>query len=328
MGVSTSEIQIDDKRTFRVVGVVALGVVFVALGLAKGFPFDREQVLLWIVLFLVVGTYGSERGGARVIRDWLPLAAFLVLYDLSRGVADDVGMPLHVTPQIRADEILFFGEIPTVWLQERLYIAGEVQWWESIVSIIYVSHFIVPFLVAGILWYRSREAWVGYIRRFLTVSYAGVITYILIPAAPPWWAAREGEIPPIESTVIRGWDVLGLGVAGKILEKGKTSVNEVAAVPSLHAAFAFLVAVFLWSRVSAKWRPVLALYAVAMVFTLVITGEHYVVDAILGWAYVLAAHAGWNRWEARRATRTEASNNSAESSDQPTERVEYAGSGR
>lgn len=288
-----------DQRRARLVGVSALGVVFVVLGLLNGFPFDREQVIVWIVAFLIVGSYGSERGAGRAIRDWLPLAMFLVLYDLSRGIADDLGMPLQVTPQIRADEILFFGEIPTVWLQARVYDEGVVYWWESILSIIYVSHFIVPFAVAGVLWYRSRPAWLGYIRRFLTVSYAGVVTYVLIPAAPPWWASERGIIDPIETTAVRGWDVLGLGIAGSLLEKGKAGANEVAAVPSLHAAFAFLVTVFLWSRVRRRWKVALAVYAVAMAFTLVVTGEHYVVDAILGWAYVLLAHYGWSRWEAR-----------------------------
>lgn len=303
--MTESPVERGDQQIRRVIGVSILGVSFLVSGFVNGFPFDREQVLIWIVAFLVVATFGSERGAGRAIRDWLPLAAFLVLYDLSRGIADDLGMPLHVTPQIRADELLFFGEVPTVWLQERVYDEGVIHWWESILSVIYVSHFIVPFVVAGVLWYRSRDAWLGYIRRFLTVSYAGVLTYVLIPAAPPWWAAKEGVIDPIQTTAVRGWDVLGLGVAGQILEKGKAGANEVAAVPSLHAAFAFLVAVFLWSRVRRRWRPVLALYAVGMAFTLVITGEHYVVDAILGWIYVLAAHAGWNWWEKRSAIRSE-----------------------
>ena len=56
--------------------------------------------------------------------------------------------------------------------------------------------------------------------------------------------------------------------------RGRPPVNPVAAVPSLHAAFACLVAVFFWYRVRPLFRVVLASYAVAMVFTLVVTGEH------------------------------------------------------
>lgn len=290
-----------DARPVRVVGLIVMSVLFVVLGLVRGFPFDREQVLFWIVAFLFVGTLGSERGGARILRDWLPLAAFLVVYDLSRGIADDLGMPVHFEPQLRFDEIVFFGEVPTVWLQERLYEPGRVLWWEAITSLVYISHFVVPFLAAGVLWFRDRSAWLAYVRRFLTLSFLGVVTYVLFPAAPPWLAAERGMIDPIERTTVRGWEAMGLDVAGHVLAKGQASVNAVAAVPSLHAAFACLVAVFFWRRWRPALRPLLAVYAIAMVFTLVITGEHYVSDAVLGWIYVFAVHAGWSRWERGRS---------------------------
>ena len=289
-----------DPRQVRILGLTVMSALFLVLGIVRGFPFDREQVLFWVVVFLFVGTLGSERGGARILRDWLPFGVLLVIYDLSRGVADDLGMPIHFEPQLRADEILFFGEVPTVWLQDRFY-EPSVQWWEALLSLTYVSHFIVPFLAAAVLWFRERDAWIAYVRRFITLSFLGVATYVVFPAAPPWLAAERGLIDPIARTTTRGWEVLGLDIAGRMLAKGQASVNEVAAVPSLHAAFAFLVTVFFWNRWRPALRPVLALYSVAMVLALVFSGEHYVVDALLGWLYVLAIHAGWTRWERRRA---------------------------
>ena len=78
-----------------------------------------------------------------------------------------------------------------------------------------------------------------------------------------------------------------------------------AAVPSLHTAFALLIAITLWPVAPRRLRPLVALYPLAMGFTLVYTGEHYVFDVLLGWIYtaaaVLAGRAllGW--WSARRA---------------------------
>ena len=34
-----------------------------------------------------------------------------------------------------------------------------------------------------------------------------------------------------------------------------------------------------------RWRPLLIAYPLAMAFTVVYTGEHYVVDVLLGWLY-------------------------------------------
>jgi membrane-associated phospholipid phosphatase len=79
--------------------------------------------------------------------------------------------------------------------------------------------------------------------------------------------------------------------------------NPVAAMPSLHTAFAVLVALMIGARLRSRWRYLLALYPVAMGFTLVYTGEHYVLDLIAGVVYALVVHAALNRWEARRAAR-------------------------
>ena len=58
-------------------------------------------------------------------------------------------------------------------------------------------------------------------------------------------------------------------------------------MPSLHVAFAALVALFIASRLHSRWRWLLALYPVAMGATLVYTGEHYVLDLLAGIAYAL-----------------------------------------
>jgi len=78
----------------------------------------------------------------------------------------------------------------------------------------------------------------------------------------------------------------------------------VAAVPSLHTAFALLIAVTLWPLAPRGLRPLLALYPLAMALTLVYTGEHFVFDVLLGWVYALTA-VGLGRvlvraWWARR----------------------------
>ena len=93
-----------------------------------------------------------------------------------------------------------------------------------------------------------------------------------------------------------------------MFEHGKGYANDVAAVPSLHAAFAMLFALYLWRLVPRYVRPLLALYPLAMTVALVYLGEHYAVDCIAGWIYALAAFVSVN-WaferHARRALRLE-----------------------
>jgi hypothetical protein len=78
-----------------------------------------------------------------VIRDWLPFAVVLVAYDLSRGAATMIGRPTMWHWQIDADRWMFFGTVPTVWLQERLKLPYP-PWWEIVISTVYMSFFILP----------------------------------------------------------------------------------------------------------------------------------------------------------------------------------------
>jgi membrane-associated phospholipid phosphatase len=112
---------------------------------------------------------------------------------------------------------------------------------------------------------------------------------------------------PITRIIPQVMAAVGTKSAGSLIEHGYAYANNVAAVPSLHTAFALLIAITL-SPVVPRWvRPIVALYPLAMGFTLVYTGEHYVFDVLLGWVYtvvaVLAGRAVIRWWLARRAAR-------------------------
>src|SRR5690606_37527491 len=84
----------------------------------------------------------------------------------------------------------------------------------------------------------------------------------------------------------RGWKAIGLHGAGNLLNAGQLASNPVAAMPSLHTAFALFVVLFFLRSVRRRWWPLLLAYPLAMTFTLVYAGEHYVIDVRVGWAHV------------------------------------------
>jgi len=51
------------------------------------------------------------------------------------------------------------------------------------------------------------------------------------------------------------------------------------------------------------WRTLVGAYPLAMAFALVYSGEHYVVDVLLGWIYAVVAFCGMRRAFARWARR-------------------------
>ncbi len=92
-----------------------------------------------------------------MIIDWLPFYLTLLAYDFLRGFVDK--HPLfdpYFLPQIRVDEILFGGSLPTVMLQQRLFDLRRLPWYDVPTWAVYLTHFFLIFVVAVILWRVAR----------------------------------------------------------------------------------------------------------------------------------------------------------------------------
>jgi membrane-associated phospholipid phosphatase len=271
-------------------GPIAYAAALGAVSAIRGVPTSRDALFLWIILGLFAASLSDlRRWGRGVLVEWLPFAVVLFSYDLLRGYADSF-FTAHVWPQLRADEILFGGVVPTVWLQERLW-EGPVglDWIDYAAWIVYLTHFFATLVVAAALWLFASHLFRRYIGAVCVLAAAGFATYALFPAVPPWMASRDGHLAHTERIVGFVSKDAPIDFFGAVWERGTRYANDVAAMPSLHAAYAMLLALFFWPFVGWRWRIALAAYAVAMGFSLVYTGEHYVSDVIAGWLYAAAA---------------------------------------
>jgi membrane-associated phospholipid phosphatase len=264
----------------------------VAAVATQGLELSYDWLFVWLLLGLLALSLTDVKRWARgVIFDWLPFAAFLLAYDLARGVADNTGIAPHTSIGIDFDRALFGHTIPTNWLQDRLFNMYHAHWYDYVTFFVYLSHFFVTLLVAAFLWrfrYPLFRRW-----RAMVMSIAGIgfLTYILFPGTPPWLASQTGHLPPISRTIGYMWQHVDLYPAAAMFETSNRYVNEVAAIPSLHAAYTLLVVLFFWNMVPRWARPLLVLYPLAMGFTLVYTGEHYVFDVVLGWVYAVGVYS-------------------------------------
>ncbi|ROZ99300.1 phosphatase PAP2 family protein [Gordonia sp. OPL2] len=331
-----------DLTMVRRIAIAAWAAFMIYEIAVNGVAFDRTQLIVLLCLGMLAATIGRRRA-ISVIIDWLPFALILILYDWTRDVARIVDMPTQWHLAADVDHWLF-GVNPTVWLQEHLKEASP-PWWEVVTSVIYMSYFIVPYAVAAVLWLKDRSAWRRYAACFVATTFLALVGYTLVPAAPPWAAARctaeqvvdhprepqcmayegavagggiLGEVTPtnpdaqpyVERISARGWNFLNIHAASTLVEVGQGKANLVAAIPSLHAGLTMLLALFMWPRVKALGKTLFMGYALAMAFTLVYTAEHYVFDIILGWGLaafvILVATVVDKRWLTPRAERRRA----------------------
>lgn len=265
---------------------------------------SRDWLFAWaLVALLLLSLDDLRRWWRGVLFDWLPLMALLLFYDLSDPLRELLGIQPHVLPQLEADVVLPGATVPTVELQQALYSPGDPRWYDFAALAVYLSHFFVTLAVAVALWRFAHAQFRRFRVYVVALATAGFLTYVLFPAVPPWLAAYQGHLPEVHRIVGQLWEHVGVGPAVALWQTNDAFYNDVAALPSLHAAYPVLLLLFFWG--AGRWvRLGLAGYVLAMGFALVYGGEHYVSDIVVGWAYAAgtfaAVTAARRRWGARR----------------------------
>jgi len=273
-----------------------------------GIPTSHDLVFVWFAVGVAAFSLTDlRRKMKRFAIDWSPFMGVLFIYDRLRGYADGMLMPAREVPQIKVDAAIFGKPIPTVWLQEHLWHgAGHLHWWDYATWFIYVTHFLATLMIAAILWIWAHDRFARFATMVCVLALTGFATYVLYPAVPPWMAAQQGAIGEANRTLRVTWHEVPIAHFGSLFEKGQHYTNNVAAMPSLHAAYALLISLYLW-RILPRWtRPILVLYPPAMAFSLIYGGEHYVIDCIAGWVYASVTFVAVNLFFAYRARRVTA----------------------
>ena len=264
----------------------------VAVVATQGIQLSHDWLFIWLVLGLLALSLSDLRRWARgVLVDWLPFAGFLVAYDIARGFADNLGIAPHASTGIDFDRSLFGSPLPTTWLQNHLFDPAVAHWYDYATFAVYLSHFFVTLVIAAYLWRYRYSLFRRFRAMVLALAAAGFATYALFPGTPPWMAAQEGRLPYVYRTIGYMWQHVHVYPAASLFETGNGYVNDVAAVPSLHAAYPVVVMLFFWNVARPWQRVLLAAYPLAMAFTLVYGGEHYVFDVVLGWVYAVGVYA-------------------------------------
>jgi hypothetical protein len=259
------------------------GSLIFAFALALEVSSLRQGSIAPVPFVLVIGAVAFVLGRfGRTAFYLLPTLLAFGGYVAARDYVTRFKLSAHYLPQLRFDEYLTPGPIPTVWLQEHLY-HGRTGPLEIFSMLVYGSHFVVPLLFGAglILTGRGRE-FVLLMFGILVAVLLGEIVFVLYPTAPPWMAAQDGYVSGVHDILRQTFTDLDLTRLAEMKgDAGKYDVT--AAVPSLHVAYPVvcLLAAY-YARLS---RPVVAacwLNVVSVAFVIVYLGEHYVFDALMG----------------------------------------------
>ena len=263
--------------------------------------FDRGLAITPDVMAVAFALAAILLGRGRLfLRDWIPFIALMLAYEMMRGVADNTGFTIHISDMATADRLLTFGHIPTQVLQDALHPAVGIDWLAILATIVYMLHFVLPLVTGFVLWVWRRPHYYDFVAALILLSMAGFVSYLLVPAAPPWYAAAVGALNgpdgrPILTYLKPGaFDQIAqtLGFDGHYLYSiafAGVNPNSVAAWPSLHVAYPFLSFLFL-RRAFGRIGWIGFAYMLLVAFSVIYTGDHWIVDCIAGVAYAFVAY--------------------------------------
>ena len=243
------------------------------------------------------------------VRDWAPLPLIFLAWQLARGLSADIGTRVQSNSVIAVERFISFGTVPSVEAQRAWYTPGHISVFDVAMTLVYLAHFLLPVIVAVVLWLVRRDLYYPYAMALLLVSLGQFATAVLLPVAPPRFASLYGAALPVHDISLEVTRALNLGPLSWAYQN--LNGNPLAAFPSLHAAYPVLAFLFLrrrWPRAALLMLTWGAVVIVAIVYL----AHHYVVDAIAGIGYALVAywlvnellHAAWpQRWPRRRRRR-------------------------
>ena len=289
---------------------VALVVVYLAAILPL-LMFFNVGLTPDVLLFVFIGAALIVGRPLLFVRDWGAFCLILILWQQTGPVAKWAGFPLHMKELIDADRMIvrpfLHGALPQVWLQQRLLHWRHWQWYDVMSWAVYGLHFIEPLLIGFAIWLRTRAGFQRYATAYLVLAGLAFIGYIVYPAIPPWMAADylHHAIPHVVNlfSAFNDW-VLKDQFHHSYKSILHVSYNLTAAMPSLHAAFPLLSALYL-RRTFGNWGLLMLGYAAIVWFAVVYMAEHWIIDVLVGLgcavlAYALVEGLAWARARARR----------------------------
>jgi PAP2 superfamily protein len=136
------------------------------------------------------------------------------------------------------------------------------------------AHFVVTLGLLGWLWWRRADLYRPLRNSLVAVNVLAFVVFWRYPVAPPRMLGSYGFTDVVAST-----HALGSWHTGALASQA----NQLAAMPSLHMAWAAWCTLALWQLSERRWVRVLAvLYPCVTALAVLATGNHFVLDLLGG----------------------------------------------
>lgn len=236
-----------------------------------------------------LANWWKGRLGRPLLVEILIIGGLLLLYRQVRVVARDeqVEAVRNATRVVQWERALgLFNELDF----QRLVLGREVV--VDFLDHYYVFvHFPVTAAVTVWVYVRRHELYARLKYLLISVTMVSLVLHVAFPLAPPRMLDAHGFV----DTLARyGPSIYSENPADSL-------ANQFAAMPSLHFAWAMIVAMIVIGGRRGRWPWLWLLHPVLTLVAIVATGNHYWIDAVVAAALVVIAIGLWPTLLARRS---------------------------
>lgn len=238
----------------------------------------------------IVGLAWAGPGPRRFLRGAMPLWLTGILMD-SQWLWLGLRGPVHTGDLWELERALFPAPGGTTW--PAWFATRTHAVLDFFCGFSYAAYLYEVFLVAVLYFFRKHPRFAQVCWAFLAVNFIGVVTYMLYPAAPPWYIMQYGPGPadlaaaPSPAGTARFDALLGINYFANFYAR---SPNVFGAMPSLHVAYPTLVAWQVWG-LGRAWRVGSTAFAALVAFSALYLQHHYILDVAAGMVAALVACA-------------------------------------
>jgi len=167
-------------------------------------------------------------------------------------------------------------------------------WLATFFNWVYIITFFPIVLTAALIYYLVNREKYFYYRSVILLSFAVALTvFVLYPLAPPRYMPEYGFIDTI----------FEYGPSWYGSREMRTFYNAFASMPSLHFAWTTIFGFIFFTEKAWYFKILGVLYPTLTLFAISITGNHYIMDAIMGGVTMLITYMLYESMFRRRLYR-------------------------
>ena len=251
-------------------------VVYATVNMAVYLRFGKlPELSLGVVVLLTLPVVGFVTRSKEFTRSSLLFITVILTYEALQGLTGALVNSGTVVSLAGLDRALVGFDFTSAF--QAAFASSAIT---LVSTFFYGLHVLLIIIAVVLFWFKNKTVYRGYAYSMILTSYLALLTFVIIPSAPPWFVGTARNLLTAGDKMLPSF----LQSVQAVLLSGESDIF--AAFPSLHAAYVTLFSVFMFKldrRCGFASLPIVF----GVYFSIIYLGQHFLVDLLAGITYAM-----------------------------------------